>query len=141
MLKAGSIILTVCGAFNFALAAAILTALIAFDKKAPILFIVFEERELSALDAKVLATVKSLAILFNSCAAALSLMTILVVWCALVKGQHWAFWAIFLSAGLAQAMGFFADAAIGTKTLVPNLVLTALLLAGIGLAGFSLLKS
>jgi hypothetical protein len=87
------------------------------------------------------ATVKCLAILFNSCAAGLSLLTVSVVWCALRKGEQWAFWALLLAAGLAQAMAFVADAAIGMRTLVPNLVLTALFLAGLGLAGYALHRS
>jgi hypothetical protein len=38
-------------------------------------------------------------------------------------------------------MAFVADAAIGMRTLVPNLVLTALFLAGLGLAGYALHRS
>jgi hypothetical protein len=102
MLKAGSIILTIWGGFNFALASAILVAVGIFQKNAPILFI---------------------------------------VWCALVKRQQWAFWALFLGVGLAQTMGFVADAAIGTKTLIPNLALTVLFGVGIGLAGYGMFRS
>jgi hypothetical protein len=38
-------------------------------------------------------------------------------------------------------MGFVADAAIGTKTLIPNLVLTGLFLVGIGLSGYAVFRS
>ena len=97
---------------------------------------------MSKLDSKVLATTKSLAILFNTSATALTFLAVLVVWCALIKGQQWACWAlIFLVGVFAQAMGFVADAAIGTKTLIPNLVVTALFVVGITLAGYGIFAS
>jgi hypothetical protein len=141
MLKAGSILLTIHGAFNFLLASAILAAITILQKTAPILHIVVGEAEISKLDSKVLAATKSLAILFNTSAAAVSLLSVVVIWCALVKGQQWAFWALLLVGAFGQAMGFVADAAIGTKTLIPNLVLTALFVAGIALAGYGIFHS
>jgi hypothetical protein len=140
MLKAGSIVLTVLSVFNFLLAASILVAVTVFRKNAPILFVTLDQGEIAKLDPKVLATVRALAIYFNSVAAGLSLLVLFVVWGALVKGQPWALWAVLLSAGLAQVMGFVADAAIGTRTPIPNVVLTLLLLAGLGLAGYGLLR-
>jgi hypothetical protein len=141
MLKTGSVILTIHGGFNFLLATAILVAITVFQKTAPILYIVFGEAEVPKLDSKVLATAKSLAVLFNTSAAALSFLAVWVIWCALIKGQHWAFWALLLVGVFAQAMGLVADAAIGTKTLMPNLVLTALFVIGIALAGYGLFHS
>jgi hypothetical protein len=141
MLKAGSIILTIHGCFNFLLASAILVAVILFQKHAPILYIVFGEAEISTLDSKVLATTKSLALLFNTSAAALSFLIVIVVWCALIKGEKWAFWALLLVGVFAQAMGFVADAAIGTKTLIPNLMLTVLFIVGIAFAGYGVSQS
>ena len=140
MLKIGAIILTVCGGFNLLLASAILVAVAVLNKTAPILFIVFEEGEIPKLDSRVVAVTKSLAILFNSCAVALSVATLFIIWSALIRGQRWAFWAVLLSVGLAQTMGFVADAAIGTKTLIPNLVLTVLFLIGIALTGYAILS-
>jgi hypothetical protein len=136
MLRSGSIILTIHGCFNFLLASAILVAITAFQKSAPILYIVFGETEIPKLDGRVLAITRSLAILFNTSAVALSLLSVLVVWCALYRGQQWAFWALLVVGLFGQAMGFVADAAIGTKTLIPNLALTALFAVGIALAGY-----
>ncbi|MBI4659474.1 MAG: hypothetical protein HY735_11595 [Verrucomicrobia bacterium] len=141
MLKVGCVLLTVWGAFNFLLAGLILMLLTLFQKHAPMLFIVFEESEIARLDSKVLAATKSLAILFNGCAAGLAALSLFVTWGALIHGHRWALWALLLSAGLAQAMGFVADAVIGWKTLIPNSVLTLLFLVGIVLAGWSFLKS
>jgi hypothetical protein len=79
-------------------------------------------------------------VLFNAGAAGSSALMICVTWYALVKGQPWAFWALLVCGGLVQVMAFVADAAIGTKTLVPNLVLTALFVVGIGLAGYGIFR-
>ena len=138
MLRAGAIVLTVWSGFNVVLAASILTALTVFRKHAPILFIVFAEAEVPALDARFLAASRALALLFNASTAAMSALALCVIWCALAKGQPWAFWALLVCGAFVQAMGFVADAAIGTKTLAPNLVLTALFVAGIALTGFGI---
>jgi hypothetical protein len=135
MLKFGSILLTLGGIFNFLLAGSILVTITVFQKSAPILYILFDEKEIPQLDAKVQATVKALAILFNASAAGLSLLAIFVVWGALIHRQRWAFWGLLLSAGLTQAMGFVADAALGAKTMIPNLTLVILFVVGLSLAG------
>lgn len=101
------------------------------------LFIVFEESEISELGTKAISTINSLAILFNSCAAALSLLALFVIWSSLINGQRWAFWALLITIGFAQILGFIADAAIGNKTVPVNIVLSALYVVGIGLAGYS----
>jgi hypothetical protein len=136
VLKIGSIVLTIHGCFNFPLASSILVAISIFRRNAPILYLAFEDAEIPKLHAKVLATTRSLAILFNTSAVALSFLTVLVVWCALRKGEHWAFWALLVVGVLGQRMGFVADAAIGTKTLIPNVALTAVFVVGIALAGY-----
>jgi hypothetical protein len=48
------------------------------------------------------------------------------------------FWALLISIGVAQMFSYFADAAIGNKTLVVNIVFTALYIAGMGLAGYGI---
>lgn len=99
MLKAGSIILTICSSFNFVLAASIHAAITVFKRNAPILFIMFDEADIPGLDSRILATTRALAVHFNSSVAGLSLLSVFVVWCALVKGQYWAFWALLLPGG------------------------------------------
>ncbi len=140
MLKVGSIILTVWSSINFLLAAMILISIIFFKNNAPIMFIVFEESEIAELDVKVVSSIKSLAILFNSCAASLSLLTILVIWTSLINGQRWAFWALLITIGLVQIMGFIADSAIANKTLGASMGLTVIYLVGIAMAGYGLVK-
>jgi hypothetical protein len=140
MLKAGAIIGTIVCGFNLLLAALILILITIFKKNPPILYIVFGESGGANLDVKTLATIKCLAILFNACAAGMSLVSLFVIWCALIKGEHWAFWALLLSSGLTQVMAFVADSAIGTKTLIPNLVLSLLFVISTALCGYAIFR-
>ncbi len=140
MLKAGSIILSIWGGINFLIASLILTFIIFLKSNAPILAMVFEKSEISRLDARVISTVNSLAILYNSCAAALSVLALFVIWSSLIDGQRWAFWALLITIGFVQILAFIAWAAIGNRRWQVNSVLSALYIAGIGLAGYSIFK-
>jgi hypothetical protein len=63
-----------------------------------------------------------------------------LIWKALDHGHAWAFWAMGIAGLVLQALAFVADAAIGTKALVPNLVLTAIAVAGLALAGAAFVR-
>jgi hypothetical protein len=52
MLRAGSIVLSIWSGANLLLASVILATMVLFQKNAPILYIVFKESEIPALDAK-----------------------------------------------------------------------------------------
>ena len=84
MLKRGSIVLSIWSGINFLLASLILTFIIFFKTNAPILVMVFEKSEISRLDARAISAVNTLAILYNSCAAALSVMALFVIWSSLI---------------------------------------------------------
>lgn len=118
MLKTASLLLSILCGFNFLLASTILVAVIFFKKNAPMLFIVFDQSEISVLDPKVKAAVNSLAILFNASAAGFSLLSLFVIWVGLRHGQSWAFWALLITGGLIQACGFAADSVIGNQTIL-----------------------
>lgn len=138
MLEADSIILSIWSGINFLLASLILTVIIFLKKNAPILVMVFEESELSRLDAKVILSVNTLATLYNSCAAALSLLALFVIWSSLINGQREAFWALLITIGFVQILAFTAFAAVGNQRWPVNVVLSALYVVGIGLAGYSI---
>ena len=138
MLKAGSIILSIWSGINFLLASLILTFIIFLKSNAPILVMVFEKSEISRLDARVISAVNSLAILYNSCAAALSVLALFVIWSSLINGQRWAFWVLLITIGFVQILGFIAFAAIGNQRWQVNIVLSTLYVVGIGLAGYSI---
>ena len=138
MLKTGSIILSIWSGISFFLASLILTMIIFLKKNAPILVMVFKESEISRLDAKVISAVNTLAILYNSCAAALSLLALFVIWSSLINGQREAFWALLITIGLVQILAFTAFSTVGNQRWPVNVVLSALYVVGIGLAGYSI---
>jgi hypothetical protein len=138
MLQAGSIILSIWSGINFLLAALILTMILFLKQNAPILIMVFQESEISRLDTRVISALNVLAILYNSCSIAISLLAWFVIWSSLINGQVWAFWVLLLAIGFVQIMSFIAFSAIRNQRWQVNVLLSALYVVGIGLAGYSL---
>jgi hypothetical protein len=138
MLKIGAVVLTISAGFNLFLATAILVAIICLGKNPPILYVSLGQAEAAQLPEQVLATFKSLAIYFNSAVVTFCLLSIFVIWTGLSQGQRWAFWALFITMGIGQILAFIADSFIGNKTLVVNIILTAIYLLGMDLSWFSL---
>jgi hypothetical protein len=138
MLQAGSVILSIWSGINFLLACLILTLILFLKRDAPILIMVFEESEIPKLEPRVISAINVLAILYNSCAVAISVLVLFVIWSSLITGQSWAFWALLITIGFVQLMGFIAFSAIGNQRWQVNIVLSALYVLGIGLVGFSL---
>ena len=138
MLKIGAVVLTISTGFNLLLAAAILVAVIVLGKNPPILYVSLSQAEVSQLPEQVLVTFKSLAIYFNSAVVTFCLLSIFVIWSALGQGHKWAFWAILITMGINQILAFVADSFIGNKTLIIDIVLTAIYLLGMVLSWFGL---
>jgi hypothetical protein len=138
MLKIGAVVLTISAGFNLFLATAILVAIICLGKNPPILYVSLGQAEAAQLPEQILATFKSLAIYFNSAVVTFCLLSIFVIWTGLSQGQRWAFWALFITMGIGQILAFIADSFIGNKTLVVNIILTAIYLLGMDLSWFSL---
>src|SRR4030042_6281687 len=113
MLKAGSRSLSLWSGINFLLAAAIVTSIVIFNANSPLLVMVFEKSEIASLDAKVIASLNALTILYNSCSVVLSVLVWLLIRKSLVAGQNWAFWALLFVIGFVEAMAFIASAPIG----------------------------
>ena len=138
MLKIGAVVLTISAGFNLLLAAAILVAIIVLGKNPPILYVSLGQADTANLPEQVLATFKSLAIYFNSAVVTSCLLSIFVIWAALCQGRQWAIWALLITIGIGQILAFVADSFIGNKTLVVNIVLTAIYLLGMALSWFGL---
>ena len=138
MLKIGAVVLTISAGFNLLLASAILVAIIVLGKNPPILYVSLGQAEAAQLPEQVLATFKSLAIYFNSAVVTSCLLSIFVIWAALSQGHKWAFWALLITMGIGQILAFVADSFIGNKTLLVNIVLTAIYLLGMVLTWFGL---
>ncbi len=140
MLKKGSTILSIWSGINFLLAALILTSVVIFSTNSPILRLVFEESEIASLNAKVIASLNALTILYNSCSVVVSVLVWLLIRKSLIAGQKWAFWVLLFVIGFVEVMAFIASASIGNARWQVNVVQTVLYLTGISLSGFSIFK-
>lgn len=140
MLKAGSRFLSLWSGINFLLAALILTIVVFHIRNSPLLGMVFENSEIASLDAKVIASLNALTILYNSCSVVLSVLVWLLIRKNLIAGQIWAFWVLLFVIGFVEVMAFIASAPIGNARWQVNIVLSALYVVGIGLSGYSLSK-
>ena len=140
MLKAGSTVLSIWSGINFLLAALILTSVVIFKANSPILVLVFEDSEIASLDAKVIASLNALTILYNSCSVVLSILVWLLIRKDLIAGQKWAFWALLITIGFVEILAFIASAPIGNARWQLYVVLSVLYVVGIGLAGYSIFK-
>jgi len=140
MLKAGSTILSIWSGINFLLAALILTSVVIFNADSPLLVMVFERSEIARLDARVIASLNALTILYNSCSVVLSVLVWLLIRKSLIAGHKWAFWVLLFGIGFVEMMAFVASAPIGNARWQVNVVLSALYIMGIGFSGYSLFK-
>lgn len=140
MLKAGSNILAIWSSINFLLAALILTSVVMFNADSPILALVFEESEIADLNTKVIESLNTLTILYNSCSMVVSVMVWIIIRQNLVNGQRWALGVLLATIGFVEAMAFVASAPIGNARWQVNVVQSALYVVGIGLCAYPMLK-
>ena len=140
MLKRGSTILSIWTGINFFLASLILTSVVILKQNSPLLVMVFEKSEIASLDARVIASLNTLTILYNSCSLALSVLVWLLIQKSLLTGQKWAFWTLLFVIGFVEVMAFIASAGVGNARWQVNVVQSVLYLVGIGLSGYSLFK-
>jgi hypothetical protein len=137
MLKTGATILSIWNGINFFLATLILTSVVIFGANSPLLVMVFEKPEIASLDVKVIASLNTLTILYNSCSMALSVLVWFVIQKGLLTGQKWAFWALLFVIGFVEAMAFIASAQVGHVRWQVNVVQSILYLVGMGVTGYA----
>jgi hypothetical protein len=140
MLKAGSRFLFIWSGLNFLISSLILTIVVFQIGNSPLLGMVFEKSEIAGLDARVIAALNCLTILYNSYAVAFSVLAWFVIRFSLSKGQKWAFWVLLFGIGLVEVMAFIASAPLDHARWQVNVVLSALYVVGIGLSGYALFK-
>jgi hypothetical protein len=140
MLKKGSIVLAIWSGLNCLIAAGILTSVVIFNADSPLLDLVFEKSEIASLDAKVIASLNALTILYNSCSVVLSVLVWFIIRKSLIAGQKWAFWVLLFGVGFVEVMAFIASAPIGNARWQLYVVMSVLYVVGIGLAGYSIFK-
>ena len=140
MLKTGTRILYIWTGINFFLAALILTTVVAFGADSPLLVMVFQRPEIAALDARVIASLNTLTILYNSCSIVVSVLVWVVIRRNLIAGETWAFWLLLVVIGFIEVMAFLASAQVGHARWQVNVLLSALYVSGIGVTGYALFK-
>ena len=140
MLKAGSRFLYLWSGLNFLISSLILTIVVFHIGDSPILDLVFEKSEIASLDAKVIASLNALTILYNSCSVVLSVLVWFLIRKSLIAGQKWAFWVLLFGVGFVEVMAFTASAPIGNARWQLYVVMSVLYVVGIGLAGYSIFK-
>ena len=140
MLKTGTTILSIWTGINLLLAALILTTLVVFNADSPLLVMVFNKPEIAALDARVIASLNTLTILYNSCSVVVSVLVWTIIRKDLVAGEKWAFWLLLFVIGFIEVMAFIASAQVGHARWQVNVVLSILYIAGIGVTGYALFK-
>ena len=138
MLKTASIILSIWACIFAFLSSLILIIVVLFKGNSPLLIMVFEQSEIAELNAKVISSLNCLTILYNSCAVALSILVLYIIWSGLINDKRRAFWALLFTIGFVQILGFIASAAVGNARWQVNVVLSALYIVGIGLAAYSI---
>jgi hypothetical protein len=140
MLKAGSRFLYLWSGLNFLISFLILTIVVFHIGNSPILDLVFEKSEIAGLDAKVIASLNALTILYNSCSVVVSMLVWMIIRKNLIAGQKWAFWLLLLVIGFIEVMAFIASVPIGNARWQLYVALSALYGVGIGLSGYSIFK-
>jgi hypothetical protein len=129
--KSGALLLSIWCGFQVLLASGIVIAMILGGRHAPALSILFEDREIGAIDPRALATIDGLAILCNSVIAALCALALGVIWGGVIARARRAWWMLAATLGPVQASGFASDACFGHRDLIANLVSTAILAAAL----------
>ena len=140
MLKTGSTILSIWSGINFLLAALILAILFIFNADSPLLVMVFEKPEIAALDARVIASLNTLTILYNSCSVVISVLVWTIIRKNLVAGEKWAFWLLLFVIGFIEVMAFIASAQVRHARWQVNVIQSILYIVGLGMTGYALFK-
>jgi hypothetical protein len=94
MLRVGAIILTIWTGLKLAVSLGVLFMLLVLGKNSPALVILYGDAQGKGLDARALATINGLAVVANASIAALSILSLIVIWAALARGAVWAFWSL-----------------------------------------------
>jgi hypothetical protein len=94
MLRAGVLILTLWMGFRLLVALSILFKLLVLGKNSPALIILYGTMQGTGLDPRALATINGLAVVANASIAALSILSLVVIWSALMRRAVWAFWSL-----------------------------------------------
>jgi hypothetical protein len=86
------------------------------------------------MDARALATINALAVLCNAAIAGMCLLSLTVIWYALVRRATWAVWSIAACVFFLQGASFFSDTLLHDPDLLGNAAASSIPVVGIILA-------
>jgi hypothetical protein len=131
MLRVGVIILTFWAGVRLALALGILVMLLVFGKNAPVLLVLYGDIQGRGVDPRALATINALAVLCNASIAAMSVLSLTVIWFALVRGAAWAVRSLAVCVFFLQGASFFSDSLLHHPDVLGNAAASAIPFIGI----------
>ena len=131
MLRASAVILTFWAGVRLLLALGILAMLLVFRKNAPVLLVLYGDIQGRGVDARALATINALAVLCNAAIAAMCLLSLTVIWCALVRRAAWAVWSLAACVFFLQGASFASDSLLQHRDVLGNAAASAIPFIGI----------
>jgi len=105
--------------------------LLVFSKNAPVLVVLYGDIQGSGVDPRALATINALAVLCNAAIAAMCLLSLTVIWCALMRRVAWAVWSLAACVFFLQGASFFSDALLHDPDLLGNAAASSIPVVGI----------
>ena len=138
LLKSGCTALSCWSGINLFLSSLILFLVVSGLQNSPLFSMVFVPAEVAQLSPKVIGAMNTLTILYNSYAAAMSILVWFVARNALRKQAKWAFWALLIPIGIAEIFAFIASAPFHHTRWQVNVVLSLLYIIGMTLTGTAL---
>jgi energy-converting hydrogenase Eha subunit E len=112
-----------------------------FGKNAPVLMVLYGNIQGVGVDARALATINALAVLCNAAIAAMSLLSLMVIWRALVRRAIWAVWALAACVLLLQGASFVCDWMLHDPDVLGNSVAFSIPATGVVLAALGVSRT
>ena len=131
MLRAGAILLTVWTGLKLAISLGVLFMLLVLGKNSPALLILYGDAQGKGLDPRALATINGLAVVANASVAALSILSLVVIWVALVRGAVWAFWSLAIALLCLEVVRWVGESLYYQENLLEDAVTLLPTVAGI----------
>ena len=138
LIKHGCSVLYWWSGINLFLSSLILFLVVSGINDSPLLSMVFVPAEVAELSPKMIGSLNTLTILYNSYAVSMSVMVWFVVRNALYNKAQWAFWAVLITIGIAEIFAFIASAPFNHTRWQVNVALSLLYIIGMALTGHAL---
>jgi energy-converting hydrogenase Eha subunit G len=140
MLRASAILLTLWTGLSVVLSVGNLFWLLALRHNAPALIILFRDTQGSGIESRALATINALAVVCNAAIAAVSMLSLVTIWSAFVRGAAWAFWSLTFCLSFLQVFRWVSDTIFYHEKLLTNVASSLPLIAGIILGAIGLIR-